>query len=447
MADFLMMRHLGAELENTKMQLEHMIGETQRLAETKKVSVDTVSVPIDENDEIDREIADFVEKRRRKAMQLPAAITIQAYWRMFWQRRRFLLFRVRRQKFAKHFLQKWIEFHLARKHYLKQLLSKIIERWREEVEETKQVIWVSKKLILNSVGNSGMPSTVVMNLVGNSDNIGVNNRIGDVQMVQRMQQVVQVRIKTVTFKAWVSFWSNQKRRRNIAIRKLEAMQAKIQWCPTSILLNAEVKQLVLQMWHRYTVYRQCTRFDLPLPSFGDERCLYWEQWLKRRNEFLDSCATAEQMAPKVTMRRAFLRWDRFHTLCLSIKMKEKDAADHANNKLMGSTFAMWARCVKQRGRRIRLLRDFFGAWSNHARLYFGIRTCKQMVRERGKTRIMKAVWSTWRARQRAHLLSRVAHMDRLLTARPKAQFSMNMAMETWKEDSVAGRAAMYRCFP
>ncbi|KUF93542.1 hypothetical protein AM588_10004738 [Phytophthora nicotianae] len=280
----------------------------------------------DDEDAIDdAEVEQYLLRHRRISRQNYAAVKLQATWRMYLRRRKYIPWRQRRTRHRRAIFEIWVMTYRVGYRAQRSLLRKYFTVWHLDVIEALQLREMELHLFRQAATQTELPR-MVLNLVFTSDwederakrlatkaeeaakkksiaptskaaflNAFLSAAFGDVESGSenrsrvhqlRAQHVAareEVRKKIVqhVFRLWKRVHEGNKRvglNAQLCLKRAVRMAfgTRQRW-PAEILLS------VFEIWARWASFNRCKRLGLPLPQFTQSNP-HWDIWLHNYQE-------------------------------------------------------------------------------------------------------------------------------------------------------------------
>eukprot|EP00644_Phytophthora_capsici_P016530 jgi/Phyca11/123819/e_gw1.52.85.1 len=332
--------------------------------DNRRLVTSTSLLALDSEDADDVEVENYLLQHRKASKQMYAAIQIQATWRMYKQRRKYLPWRQRKTRHRRAIFEIWVMTYKVGFRAQRSLLRKYLTAWRIDVTEALQLREMELQLFQQAATQSELPR-MVLNLVFTSDwederskrlaekaaeaakkkSIAPTSKAAflnaflsaafsglEANSDQNRSRVHQLRAQHVAareevrkkvvqhvFRLWKKVHEANKRvglNAQLCLKRAVRMAfgARQRW-PAEILLS------VFEIWARWASFNRCKRLGLPLPSFTQSNP-HWDIWLHNYQERQVRCVKAAAKAPSARLRRFFLRLHAFAPIADSAAEKK-----------------------------------------------------------------------------------------------------------------------------
>ncbi|KAL3669199.1 hypothetical protein V7S43_005582 [Phytophthora oleae] len=443
--------------------------------EDRKLVTSTSLLTLDNEEADDAEVEEYLLQHRKIAKKTYAAVKIQATWRMYGRRRKYLPWRQRRTRQRRAIFEIWVMTYKVGFRAQRSLLRKYFTMWHTDVSEALQLREMELHLFRQAATQSELPR-MVLNLVFTSDwedarakrlaekaaeaakkkaiaptskaaflNAFLSAAFSDVEASSdknrsrvhqlRAQHVAareEVRKKVVqhVFRLWKRVHESNKRvglNAQLCLKRAVRMAfgTRQRW-PAEILLS------VFEIWARWASFSRCKRLGLPLPHFAQSNP-HWDIWLHNYQERQVRCVKAAAKAPSARLRRFFLRLHAFarreirerHTLALAIA--------HFSRTLKLNILLEWRGAIADSAAEKKLLRGILLRMHRYACAKRKLRPLKGILRERRRKWLGFHAMAGWKRVQLHACFKRELNVSRLGNS-PAWRSRVQRILDIWRDE-------------
>eukprot|EP00939_MAST-03C_sp_MAST-3C-sp1_P004551 g4551.t1 len=343
------------------------------------------------------EIDNFVRTYKTAITRPIAAQKIQSWYRMERSRSRFYRYVWGRRKRLKSVFQDWSNSFRARRHFRSSKLLHIFITWKtlasrqvskrfylervKKMEETNQSSETSNDPIaMLSDDEEGLLERTRTSGDGGDDDDDSDSghyperSIADVERENRtmlsrfhMRRIAKTRRVVDLFNRWVAWTKRCQTRRRKALLVLRRCRSRVD---NQMWLTERVS-LILNMWHRYTVFKRAVRLGQDPPNFCSPRYVdlcEWKRYVQIYNRRKYLKENASVLARRFVSKRYFRRLRKYLQKRRAKKLKMKLAVRHHVEMCARSCLRRWHKITRSRGRRYRAMRSVLREW--HAAVSF-----------------------------------------------------------------------------
>ncbi|KAG7380272.1 hypothetical protein PHYPSEUDO_007582 [Phytophthora pseudosyringae] len=408
-----------------------------------------------EDAEDDAEVDEYLLRHRKVARQTYAAMKLQATWRMFLRRRKYLPWRQRRRRHRRAIFELWVMTYKVGYKAQRSLLRKYFSTWRADVVEALQLREMELQLFRQAATQTELPR-MVLNLVFTSDwederakrlaakaaeaakkkstapstkaaflNAFLSAAFGDVESASdkgrsrvhqlRAQHVAareEVRKKIVqhVFLLWKRVHESNKRvglNAQLCLKRAVRMAfgTRQRW-PAEILLS------VFEIWARWASFNRCRRLGLPLPPFAQPNP-HWDIWLHNYQERQVRSVKAAAKAPGARLRRYFLRLHAFARRTIRERRALALASSLYARTLMLKALVEWREAIADSAAEKKLVRGVLLRMHRYARAKRKLRPLKAALRKQRREWLASRAIRGWKRVQLDACFKRELNLSRL----------------------------------
>ncbi|OWZ12119.1 hypothetical protein PHMEG_00014764 [Phytophthora megakarya] len=430
-----------------------------------------------ENDEIaldDAEVEEYLLRHRKGARLAYAAVKLQAIWRMYLRRRKYLPWRQRRTKHRRAIFEIWVMTYKVGYRAQRSQLRKYFTIWRVEVVEALQLQGMELHLFRQAATQTELPR-LVFNLVFTSDwederakrlaekaaeaakkkevapsskaaflNAFLSATFGDMESsTDKRSRVHQLRAQHIAareevrkkivqhvFRLWKRVHETNKRvglNAQLCLKRAVRMAfgTRQRW-PAEILLS------VFEIWARWASFNRCRRLGLPLPQFAQSNP-HWDIWLHNYQERQVRCVKAAAKAPVARIRRFFVRLHAFARNIIRKRYVLALASKHYNISLRRHILLEWRAAIADSAAEKKIIRSVMLRMHRYASAKRKLRPLKQVLRQRQREWFSCRAWRAWKTVQLHASFKREFNLSRLENC-PVWRSLLNRTLDLWRDE-------------
>ncbi|KAK1937844.1 hypothetical protein P3T76_009581 [Phytophthora citrophthora] len=428
------------------------------------------------NDEADdAEVEEYLLQHRKISKQIYTAIKIQATWRMYRQRQKYLPWKQRRTRHRRAIFEIWVMTYKVGFRAQRSLLRKYFTAWRIDVAEALQLREMELQLFQQAATQSELPR-MVLNLVFTTDwedarakrlaekaaeaakkksiapiskaaflNAFLSAAFSDVEANSdktrsrvhqlRAQHVAareEVRKKVVqhVFRLWKKIHEGNKRvglNAQLCLKRAVRMAfgTRQRW-PAEILLS------VFEIWARWASFSRCKRQGLPLPHFAQSNP-HWDIWLHNYQERQVRCVKAAAKAPSARLRRFFLRLHAFAHRKIRARQTLALAIAHYSRTVKLQVLLEWRKAIADSAAEKKLVRGILLRMHRYACAKRKLRPLKEILRGRRRKWLAFHAMAGWKRVQLHACFKRELNVSRLENC-PAWRSRVQRILDIWRDN-------------
>ncbi|ETN03795.1 hypothetical protein PPTG_15987 [Phytophthora nicotianae INRA-310] len=429
----------------------------------------------DDEDAIDdAEVEQYLLRHRRISRQNYAAVKLQATWRMYLRRRKYIPWRQRRTRHRRAIFEIWVMTYRVGYRAQRSLLRKYFTVWHLDVIEALQLREMELHLFRQAATQTELPR-MVLNLVFTSDwederakrlatkaeeaakkksiaptskaaflNAFLSAAFGDVESGSenrsrvhqlRAQHVAareEVRKKIVqhVFRLWKRVHEGNKRvglNAQLCLKRAVRMAfgTRQRW-PAEILLS------VFEIWARWASFNRCKRLGLPLPQFTQSNP-HWDIWLHNYQERQVRCVKAAAKAPGARLRRYFLRLHAFARRTIRERQVLALAFDHYSRVLRLKVLLEWREAIADSAAEKKLERGILLRMHRYACAKRKLRPLKESLRKKRQGWLISRSIRGWKRVQLHTCFKRELNLSKIENS-PAWRSRLHRILDIWRDE-------------
>jgi hypothetical protein len=395
----------------------------------------------------DSSIDPYVCKYKQSVRQVPSAIVLQSWFRMFERKFKYDLWQQRRREFKHQEFYAWKMGFQARKLYRCQIMGKTFRGLRDYAQQASATKKMSAKVFERSMKDKKMSGLLEQTLA--KEQMGTKNQLHTdpenqlalhhKRIQQHMYEAYRHRTVSKLFAAWrhfVHMVSNEQKKASLCLVRAwrQVMKNQPRW-PLERVLT------ILHMWHRYTVFIKCKREKKKTPFFS-EKLVLWDTWVSDYYVRRQRALLAEERSEPAIQRRYFMLLCRLRTHRIRKREKKLIAENHFKENILFQLLTSWNKYVRQKGKYNRLMRGVLGAWASWAPRKASFRWRRQYIFRKRVVKCKMQIINHWNTVLRQRQMSSAFMRHQLLEVHDYRRTILQKAIQGWitmqdRHDSMA----------
>ncbi|KDO22051.1 hypothetical protein SPRG_12038 [Saprolegnia parasitica CBS 223.65] len=385
-------------------------------------SVDAIHVPDDDKTERDR----FLERHRLAMRGHASARVLQATFRMYRCRRKFLKWRQRRRRKLAGALHAWRHLRQLEGFGRRNACRRVFREWADEVECALKLRMIELRLLQQSSTKVATVSNLVKNLfLTTTDDFttpplyrkgpdysyvfvneafaAVQDKSKDAVAVGRIaairaemraaRETVAKQFVHTLFLKWKAYHEQHKRTSvNAQLSLRRAMRIAFLRRPKWL---GERVQVVFEMWARYTLFQKHKRACMPVPRFPTPLA-QWDLWVAEYKARQLRKLEAQARSPLMWMTRYYRLLRAYCNLSKSKKAENRRARAYCSRRHLGIVFAKWRTLTLLNLETRGSIKKALYAWQTYTAMRADCRVPKRKIQLRTRDARVHKAWEGWK---------------------------------------------------